>query len=408
MIASVKHVFQEYPRQFWLMFFGMLISAVGGSMVWPFLMIFLSERLDAPLTMAASLLTLNSFVGLIASLLVGPIIDRLGRKWIMVVSLFFNGVSFYFIGSASSWPVFVVLMILNGVAQPLYRTAGDAMLADLLPPQKRIDGYALLRMSNNAGIAIGPAVGGFLATVSYNLAFAGAAVGMGIYAALLAIFAIETLPKIDPEDRPEIQGRNALGGYMTVLRDRPFISMAISYTMAVIVFSLVWVLLPVYAKQNYQIPENQYGWIPTTNALMIVIFQVGVTKITKRFRTLPVLACGALFYSLAVLSIARGSSFWEFWFSMVILSIGELVLVPTASTYVANLAHPAMRGRYMSIFGLAWRIAIGTGPLLGGLLNDALSPQAIWYGGAVLGLASTLTFMVLQFQQGRQRRLVVD
>ena len=151
-----------------------------------------------------------------------------------------------------------------------------------------------------------------------------------------------------------------------------------------------------HAKQNYQIPESLYGWIPTTNALMVVTLQVSVTRITKRYPTLPVLAAGAGFYSIAVASIALGGSFWGFWTGMVIMTIGELILVPTASTYAANLAPPDKRGRYMSIFGLSWRLALGIGPILGGLLNDNLSPKAIWYGGALLGLASTIIFMFLR------------
>lgn len=378
------------------MFFGMLISMIGGSMVWPFLMIFLSENLEVQMTVAASLMTINSLAGLIASFLAGPVIDRLGRKWIMVFSLFLNGLSYILLGNASSLAAFVVLMTLNGIAQPLYRIGGDAMLADLLPVEKRADGYALLRMSNNLGVAIGPAMGGFLAATSYTLAFYGAAAGMVIYGILLAVFAYETLPKIPDLPLGEATQKEAFGGYLSILRDIPFIAFSLTYTLVIIVASLVWVLLPVYAKQNYQISESLYGWIPTTNALMVVFLQVPVTKVSKRYATLPVLAVGAGFYTIAVGSIALGSAFLYFWISMVILTIGELVLVPTASTYAANLAPPDKRGRYMSIFGLSWRIALGTGPILGGVLNDNLGPQAIWYGGALLGLSSVILFLLLQ------------
>ena len=69
------------------------------------------------------------------------------------------------------------------------------MLADLIPEKDRIEAYALLRLSNNVGIAIGPAIGGFIASASYTYAFIMAAVGMSAYSGLLAFFAVETLPK---------------------------------------------------------------------------------------------------------------------------------------------------------------------------------------------------------------------
>jgi MFS family permease len=404
MIARLQHTNNEYPRQFWLMFVGMVISMVGASMVWPFLMIYLSENLHAPMTVAASLMTLNSVAGLIASTVAGPVMDRLGRKWIMVFSLLLNGISFYFLGTASTMTAFIVLMILNGIAQPLFRIGGDTMVADLLPTEKRSDGYALTRMGHNVGIAVGPAVGGFLAATSYSLAFVGAAIGMGIYALMLAVFAVETLPKTDIQETEEKKSESGFRGYLTILRDFPFMSFTFGYTLVIIVATLIWVVLPVYAKQNYQISESLYGWIPTTNAVMVVTLQLAVTRITKRHPTLQMLAVGAGIYAISVLSISAGSSFFGFWIGMVIMTVGELVLVPTATTYAANLAPADMRGRYMSVFGLAWRVALGVGPIVGGLLNDNLGPKSIWYGGAVIGVISVIVFLQLQKIDIRQQR----
>jgi MFS family permease len=396
MINRLSIHYQKYPRQFWLMFIGMLISTIGGSMIWPFLMIYVSESLEVQMTIAASMMTVNSGAGFAASLIAGPIIDRVGRKWIMVGSLVLNGVAYLFLSTASSLAAFAILMAISGIAQPLYRIGGDAMLADLLDPEERADGYALLRLSNNVGVAMGPAIGGFLAATSYALAFYGAAAGMITYSLLLAFFAIETLPKKSLFIERDQAEKEPLGGYISIFRDFPFMSFSFTYTLVITVASLIWVLLPVYAKQNYQIPENIYGWIPTTNAIMVVLLQVSVTKITKRYPTLPVLATGAALYTIAVASIAAGIGFWSFWLSMVIMTVGELILVPTASTYAANMAPIDKRGRYMSIFGMSWRIAIGVGPILGGLLNDNIGPHAIWYGGAAIGLTSTILFLALR------------
>jgi MFS family permease len=395
MIQRIHSIYRDYPGQFWLMFVGMLISTVGSSMIWPYLMIYVSESLEAPLTLAASLMTLNSASGLAASFLVGPIIDRFGRKWVMVISLLVNGLAYIFLSTASGLSSFAVLMAVSGAANPLYRMSGDAMVADLIPPEKRPDAYALLRMSNNIGVALGPAIGGFLAATSYALAFYLAAVGMGAYGLLLALFAVETLPKLEVKESGFGGKGEKFGGYLTILRDKPFITFALAYTLVIICASLVWVVLPVYAKENFGIPENIYGFIPTTNALMVVTLQVAVTQITKRFSTLPVLTVGAAFYCVAVGGMTFGSGFWGFWIFMVVMTIGELILVPTASTYAANLAPPDKRGRYMSIFGLSWRIAIGTGPILGGVLNDNIGPKAIWVGGGLIGLLSVITFLVM-------------
>lgn len=63
---------------------------------------------------------------------------------------------------------------------------------------------------------------------------------------------------------------------------------------------------------------------------------------------------------------------------MVIMTTGELLLVRTSSTYVANLAPADKRGRYMSIYGLTWGVSSGVGPLVGGMLSDNIGPKAPW------------------------------
>jgi predicted MFS family arabinose efflux permease len=80
---------------------------------------------------------------------------------------------------------------------------------------------------------------------------------------------------------------------------------------------------------------------------------------------------------------------------MVIMTIGELILVPTSTTHTANLAPPDMRGRYMSVYSLTWSVASGIGPVFGGLLTDNFGPAYPWYGGAVIGTISVLSFLVL-------------
>ena len=84
---------------------------------------------------------------------------------------------------------------------------------------------------------------------------------------------------------------------------------------------------------------------------------------------------------------------------MIIMTIGELILMPTVSTYVAALAPPDMRGRYMSVAGLTWSAAAGIGPLIGGFLNDNVAPVATWYGGFVVGIMGILGFLILSRKQ---------
>ncbi len=150
-----------------------------------------------------------------------------------------------------------------------------------------------------------------------------------------------------------------------------------------------------YVKENFGVPESSYGFIMAANAVMVVLFQYGVTRMTQRYYHLPVLAVGSLFYALGVGSVAWGTGFAGFLLSMVILTIGELIMIPTSTALTANLAPPDMRGRYMGVYGLTWSVAMGIGPVLGGALNDQVAPVAIWYAGLVLGSVAMIGFLIL-------------
>ncbi len=379
-----------YPRQFWILFWGMLINAAGTSMVWPFLTLYMRQKLGTPLTTITLLLTLNSVAGLLSTTIVGPLVDRFGRKGAMLLSLAVGGLNMFLMSRAGTLPGWAVLMAISGTFGPLYNVGSNAMIADLIEPERRVSAYALLRMIANLGIAIGPAVGGFVTRASYAWAFYIGAGAQLTYGLIVLLLTHETRPQ-----NVEAHTAPAPVGYGPVLRDRPFLAFCAAYTLGTMGYSLMMVLLPVYAKEQFGVLENQYGFIMATNAAMVVFLQFATTRLTTRFHHLRVLAVGALFYAVGLGSVGLGRSFPAFLLSMVVLTIGEMVTVPTATTLTANVAPLDMRGRYMSVFGLTWGVGFGIGPVLGGWLSDNVAPRAIWYAGFSMALISALAFVVL-------------
>src|SRR5215208_4962524 len=192
-IHRIKALYNGYPRQYWLMITGIVLSTAGGSMIWPFLIIYASGKLNLPLSTVAALISINAGTGLIASLIAGTLADRVGRKIVMNFSLTVNGIAYFLLMYAHTYPHFVALMMLVGMSNPLYHVGADAMLADMIPSEKRTDAFAINRIANNVAFALGPAIGGFLATRSYKLAFYGAGFGFLTYSLLLFLLARETL-----------------------------------------------------------------------------------------------------------------------------------------------------------------------------------------------------------------------
>lgn len=395
-LGRIKPYLNTYPPQFWLLFWGMLISTTGMSMIWPFLVVYIREELTLPLTTVTSLTTINAVMSLTSSLIAGSITDKIGRKWAMVTSLAVNGAAFLLMIPANTYFQYAILMAMRGAFRPLYRVGSDAMIADLVPMDQRSDAYALTRLSKNVGVAMGPALGGVIATTSYGATFSIASGATIFFSLLIAIFAYETLPSSAHINQERLLEN--LKAYGRIFKDRIFSSFVLGFTLRQISGSILWVLLGAYAKENYGVAESLYGLIPTVNALMVVFLQLFITRKTSPYNPLGVMSLGTLLYGIGVGSIAFGTGFWGFLASMIVVTIGELMVIPTASTYTANLAPEDMRGRYMSILALTWGAGSMVGPLLGGFLNDNISPVSIWYGGGTAGILGALVFLILVFR----------
>lgn len=390
MVQRMVHLFRSYPGQFWVLFASALISAAGSNLIWPFMTIYLHERLMVPLATVGVVFTSASLSGYLSQLVGGPFVDRFGRKPGILLSLItgtFIVAAFAFVNSLE---VFAVLFILSSLIDPISGIGINAMVADLVEPERRPSAYALQRMASNAGVAIGPAIGGFIATRSYTLSFLLAASSLAILIPPYLFFVRETKP-----EAPLERERGERTGYGRVLRDLPFLGFVVAFALMNLAYAQMLIYLPVYIKENYGIPESGYGFILATNALMVVFFQFAVTRVTERYHRLPVMALGALLIAIGLGSVALFDTYLLFLLSMIIYTIGELITAPTAVAFAADAAPVTMRGTYMAVYSLSLRFGFGLGPLVGGVLHDSLGPAYIWHGAFLTGFISTAAFLLL-------------
>jgi MFS family permease len=391
MISRIRTTIREYPLQFWVLFCGRFISSAGGSLVWPFITIYLRQRLGIPLTTVGVLFAISSGVGLFSQAVWGPVVDRFGRKPAMVAGLVNEVMIMLGLALLGSLEAYAVLIALSGLIEPASRIGSDAMIADLVEPEKRAGAYALLRMVANAGVSIGPAVGGFLAATSYLLSFSTAAT-LATIVLLLTIFLIkETKPELPPAE----EGEQPRGAYAHILHDFYFLGFCGASVLLWMAYQPFMQLMPVYMKEGFGILESGYGLIVTVNALMVVFFQFAVTRLTERYSDSYVMAAGAFFTAAGAVAAGLANNVWLFLLAMIVLTIGELIWAPTSVAFVAKVAPIDMRGRYMGAYGVVGGIAWGIGPILSGYFYDNLAPVSIWYLAVLQGIAGTLAFTLI-------------
>jgi MFS family permease len=285
---------------------------------------------------------------------------------------------------------FLILAALSGAIWPVGAIATNAMVADLVPSPKRPGAYALLRVAHNVGFALGPALGGFMAVRSFAISFSTAA-GLSALIFFIFLFAVrETLPA--PAVAPGGEGG---GGYRQVLRDVPFLSFSLGYTILQMAYMPMLSLLAIFLKEVRGIPESGFGLLMMTNGAMVVLFQVPLARFIARYPRMTVMAMGSVLVALGSGSVAYLSSFDWLWLATVVYTVGELLWAPTSLAVVADLSSPELRGRYMAVHSLSGGAARGLGPVVLGYLSDAVSPSALWQGTFVLGLVGAGVFWIL-------------
>jgi MFS family permease len=391
-LPDFKERLSAYPRQFWILFFGQLVSSIGMSLVWPFMTIYVRDKLGVALTVVGLVLAANSGAGLVSQIVGGPLVDRFGRKIAMAFSLGARSVIMLGLGLASDLPSFACLIVLSGFVGSLFNPALNSMVADMVEPGRRIEAYGLMRIVSNLGIAIGPAIGGFIATRSYLVSFLAAAAASAIYFLIILFFTTETRPEVSVDRNASAE---VSGGYGRLLRDFRFLAFCLTLAVMGIAYAQMMTILPVYIKEQYGIVESQFGLIMATNAAMVVVFQYPVTKLLKRVPLGSALAVGALFVALGLGTVAISSAFTMFLLSMIIVTIGELIFAPSSTAFAADVAPEAMRGRYMGVYGMSYGLTFGLAPAVGGIINDSLGPVAVWYSMTGVALLSAVSFLLI-------------
>lgn len=407
-IQRVKGTIREYPNQFWIVVFGTFIDRLGGSMLWPFFTLFVTRKFNMGMTEAGMLLMVFSITGLVGSTIGGALTDRFGRKVMILFSLTMSATSAILMGVINDLTLFVGATVVVGLLADTGGPAREALIADLLPEEKRADGFGILRVAFNLSVAIGPLIGGLLAVSNYMYIFISDAVMSMITATIILLVLKETWkPQEREEQQPETLAET-FRGYSRVLQDRAFVFYMLASMLMVLVYINMNTTLAPYLRDVHGVNEQGFSYILSLNAIMVVLFQFPITRWVTRYRPLIVMTAGTLLYAVGFAMYGFVSWYPFFLLAMVIITIGEMMVSPVGQAIATRLAPENMRGRYMAAFGITWSIPFMIGPVAAGVVLDNFNPNILWYTAGVIGMFAALAFYMLQNMSDRAGYAVVD
>ena len=394
---------REYPRQFWILVLCTFIDRIGMGIMCPFLMLYVTRKFDVSVAQAGVFLGLFSLADAVGRVLGGALTDRLGRKLMLILGLAASASTSLLMGWANSIELFYGSALIVGLFASTGTPAQQAMIADLLPEERRSGGFGIIRVAFNLGVTIGAALGGLLAARSYTLLFISDAVISLLTAGIVILMMHETRP-VPGRAGPAQTTARASGGYLDVLRDATFMLFIAANVAMMCMYRQSNTTLSVYLRDVHSVSEQGLGILTSFNAALVILFQFPISRLTDRYRPLIVIAAGTVLFALGFSMYGWASTYVLFVVAMAIITVGEMFVAPTAQAVAAQLSPEDKRGRYMGVFGFSWTISTAIGPFLAGLIMDHADPRLVWYAVGLAGLMAAGSFALLQRRVERSTR----
>lgn len=369
------------PRSYWYVWWGTLINRLGGFVI-PLITIYLTKERGYSVGEAGGVVSIFGLGQVIASIIGGQLADRVGRRATMVMSLFGGAIAMAALVWAHSLTEIAIMVGVVGLVGELYRPAVGAFIADVIPPEHRIEAYGLLHWVINIGFAFAAIAGGMIADLDFRVLFVGDAVTMAIYGVIVLVAVPETKPPAAPENPDNVTAKPSASW----LTDMPFV--------VFIVLSFFLTLLPIQSgaplaahMTDQGFSSSAYGLAMGVNGLLIIATQplLAAWAQTKDPNRVLVLAVG--FYAVGFALHGAGPFLVVHCAAVAIWTLGEILESPTRSAIVANLSPADARGRYQGATVMAWGLGYFVGPWLGTTIWEATEPPVLWLGCFGLGIA---------------------
>jgi MFS family permease len=365
------------PATFWWLFAGVLVMALA-TFVFPFLALFLRSR-GLSATETGLVVALFGAGTIPSGPLAGWLADRVGRRPTLIGSLVAAALLTALLPAVASRGALAAATLALGLAANAYFPAANAVVADVVPPERYRDAYGLMYWERNAGIAVSFALGGALASRGYTRLFLADALTTLLFAAVVW--------RAIPETRPARAARGtAPAGYRSLLADRDLAALlALNVAFLLPLFQFMVAVPLTMARQG--LSPAAYGLVMAVNGVLIVLLQPLSGPVARRLDGGHALALASLLVAAGYGGYAACTTVAGYAACTAVWTLGEILAMPAVSSLVADLSPPELRGRYQGMLALSFGVGLTLAPALGGAALERAGPTALFTGAALASAA---------------------
>jgi predicted MFS family arabinose efflux permease len=395
MIATyIKNYFKVYEglsTPAWMLALVMLVNR-SGAMVVPFLGVYMVKRLGFSLEVAGILLSCFGIGSVIGSSLGGWLTDKFGHFKVQLFSL--SGVVplFLLLPLLTNMYTLAAGILVLSIVGDILRPANSVSIAYYSKPENIVRSFTLNRMALNLGFSIGPALGGFLAAISYNLLFYGNAIATLLAAIIFYVYFKDRKGNVSDQDKAALMEMP----YHSPYKDMPFMVFTFLSILFAICFFQLLSTLPLYYKEVYQLSERSIGTILAYSGVVVFSLEMLIVHIAERKTTAGnAIVIGAVCCGVAFSSMLLAHAVWLLYVSMFVLCIAEILAMPFMATVTLQRSNVKNRGAYMGLNSLSLSAGLIFAPYFGTKIAANYGFNVLWAGTGILMFCTVIGFYIL-------------
>jgi len=323
----------------------------------------------------------------------GWLTDRYGYYQVMFWSLFFVGFVYFELSNVTTMKMFCVVGFVISLIGDMFRPAAMASLIAYGGEEMQTRSMSLYRLAINLGFGLGMAAAGWIAAgYGYHILFYIDG-GTCILAAFLFIFFLKNKQEEKPK-KEVVQKIIRKSAY----QDKWYLAFVGFLFLNSIVFFQLLFTFPLFCEKVMGMSEENFGWLMSYNGILIAILEMPMIYILAKKRDqMGWITFGVILIGLSYLNFnLLGFNIYSLLMFMTMISVGEIVNFPLASSLALGRSNPNNRGQYMGLYSMLFSIGFVIAPYIGFRIAEIYGYDFLWISMGILGAISTTGLMFLR------------
>ena len=363
---------------------------VARAMTLSFLAIKLQQTFGLGPAMIGVLLGIGPLVGAVAAPLAGSLSDKVGRKTVLTLTLLSMALALIGMGMAETVFAFCLAQVVAAVAVAINEPVSRALMSDVCPERLRLKYFSWRYTAINFGFAVGPLIGIAAGAASTTL-FIIAGVVYALFALALHLWKVPVSQSAgEHAAAPRV---SVLQSIRMAIRDPRLAFFVGGGTLLIAVYGQWSATLAPYLADNIAGGVEIFAYLVSVNGAVVLLGNPFARRFIERAGALNALVIGCVLFLVGELGFLASAGLWGLALSMVVFTIGEILVVPSEYMLVDGIANDRNRGSY---FGAHSFSTIGNfvGPTMGGLMLGAFGGAGMFLLFAGFAILSAVLFAV--------------